>query len=358
MKTRRLFALLLVLSLLFLAACSREPEPEPIPTPTPTATPTPEPTPEPEPEIWTGPRNPLTGEPIEEEISHLRPWAVLLDNLQAATPHSGISQADIIYEMPVEGGVTRMLAVFQDISDVGEIGPVRSARSYFLDAVQGHDALFVHAGGSPQAYADIRGRGIPNIDGVLGSGLEFFRDQIRAGRAGWEHSMMTTDELLFAHVGNHGFRQEHEPGFSAGLVFNLEETPLSGQPVTDFTARFSNWKSTGFLFDAESGRYYVSQYGGPMMDEAAGVHLSVVNVLVLVANFHVLDGEGRLGADMNLGGEGHFISGGYAIPIRWEKHGFTAPFFFTHMNGEPLELSIGNTYVSVIDGFTGELIFN
>ena len=355
MQIRRLLALLLALTLLFLTACSGAPEPEPVPTPAPTPAATPEPTPEPEPEpdVWTGPRNPLTGEPVEEGISHIRPFAVLLDNLLAALPHHGISQADIIYEMPVEGGITRMLAVFQDIRGVGEIGPVRSARSYFLDAVQGHDAIFVHAGGSPQAYADIRNRGIPNIDGVLGSGREFYRDPERSRRAGSEHSMMTTDELL----AGHGFRDAHEPGFSTGLAFLDDATP-DGLPATNLTVRFSNYKTGGFVFNQASGRYYVSQHGEPMMDGAADVLLSVRNVLVLFANFRSVDGEGRLGVDFGLGGEGYFISGGYALPIRWEKNGYTAPFLFSHMNGHPLELSVGNTYVNIINTNTGEFTFN
>lgn len=358
MKIKRLLALLLALSFLFLAACSSTPDPDPVPTPTPTPTPEATPEPEPEPEVWAGPRNPLTGEPVYESISHLRPWAVLLDNLRAALPHNGISQADIIYEMPVEGGITRILAVFQDISDVGEIGPVRSARSYFLDAVQGHDAIFVHAGGSPQAYADIRGRGIPNIDGVLGSGREFYRDPERARRAGSEHSMMTTDELLLDNIERHGFRQEHEPGFSTGLAFRLDGESPDGLPGTEVTVRFSNYKTGVFVFDEASGRYYVSQYGEPMMDGAIDEQLSVVNVLVLFANFRVLDGEGRLGTDLNLGGEGYFFTGGYALPILWEKNGHTAPFRFTLTDGSPLELSVGNTYVNIVNSNTGELRFN
>jgi len=359
MKSKRLLALLLALSFLLLTACSGRPEPAPVPTPAPTPEATPEPTPEPTPEIWTGPRNPLTGEPMEEDISQFRPWAILLDNLRAALPHNGISQADIIYEMPVEGGITRMLAVFQDIRGVGEIGPVRSARSYFLDAVQGHDAIFVHAGGSPQAYADIRGRGIPNIDGVLGTGREFFRDPDRSRRAGSEHSMMTTDELLLDHIEGHGFRREHEPGFSTGLAFQLDDSvAASGLPGTEVTVRFSNYKTGEFVFDETNGRYYVSQYGEPMMDGAIDEQLSVVNVLVLFANFSAVDGEGRLAVDLNRGGNGYFFTGGSALPILWEKGSYTAPFLFSLTNGYPLELAIGNTYVNIVNTGTGELTFN
>jgi len=361
MKTKRLLALLLALSLLLFSACRRAPEPEPVPTPEPTPEASPEPTPEPAPGpvIWTGPRNPLTGEPVMEDISQFRPWAILLDNLRAALPHNGISQADMIYEMPVEGGITRLLVMFQDIRDVGEIGPVRSARSYFLDAVQGHDAIFVHAGGSPQAYADIRGRGVPNIDGVMGTGREFFRDPERSRRAGSEHSMMTTDELLLANIERHNFRLEHEADFSTGLAFRLEDdVTMGGLPGRDVTVRFSNYKTGEFAFDETSGRYYVSQYGAPMIDGVTEEQLSVANVIVLFASFSAADGQGRLTVDLNRGGEGYFFTGGYALPILWEKGGHTAPFLFRLTNGYPLELSVGNTYVNIINTNTGELTFD
>jgi len=356
---KRLGALFLALCLLFLTACGRgeEPEPEPTPEPTPIATPEPTPEPEPEPEIYIGPRNPLTGVPVEEDISQNRPWAVLLDNIQPALPHNGIGQADIIYELPVEGGITRILAVFQDIEGVGEIGPVRSVRHYFLDVVQGHDALFVHAGGSPQAYAELRSRGVPNIDGVLGTGREFFRDPDRSRRAGMEHSMMTTDELLFEHIDSYGYRREHEPGFHTGLAFLDDGTPEGGVRAHELTVRFSNYKTGVFSFNQATGQYLVSQYGEPMIDGITEEQLSVANVLVLFANFTVLDGEGRLGVDLNLGGEGYFASGGQLVPIVWTKGGHMAPFVFSLANGHPLELSVGTTYVNIVNANTAEVSF-
>jgi len=363
---KRFGALALVVLLLFLTACrgTVEETPTPTPTPPPTPTATPEPTPEPTPPPWAGPRNPLTGEPVEADISQMRPWAVQINNLQRALPQVGLRYADIIYEMPVEGGITRILAVFQDVEGVGEIGPVRSARHYFLDIVQGHDAIFVHAGGSHQAYAAIRGRGVPNIDGVQGSGREFYRDQDRSRRAGFEHSLMTTDRLLLDNVDRLGFRREHEAGFSPNLRFCLEgvseagQAPAGGQVANEVSVRVSNVKTGGFTFDEETGLYSVSQFGGPHRDGTTGEQLEVANVLVLWASFRSIDGEGRLDVNLNLGGEGYFITGGHAVPILWTKGGYTAPFNFTHTDGRPLELTVGQTYVNIVNTNTGEVTFN
>ncbi|MCL2369039.1 MAG: DUF3048 domain-containing protein [Oscillospiraceae bacterium] len=359
MTIKRFGVLALVFLVLFLAACSGTEEPTytPVPTPTatPTATPTPEPTPEPTPDVWTGPRNPLTGEPVEEDISEQRPFAILLNNLQLALPQDGLSRADIIYELPVEGGITRILAVFQDIEDVGVIGPVRSVRDYFVDIVQAHDAIFVFAGGSPAGYEAARSRGVPHIDGVLGAGREFFRDQARANRAGFEHSLMTSSELLLANIGSYNFRMEHQDGFDAGLVFAYDAAPVDGQAAHEVTVRFSNVKTGIFTFDEETGLYRVSQFSNPHIDGATGEQLQVRNVLVLYATFWVADNYGRLGVNLTLGGEGYFISGGYMVPIRWTKGSHSEPFRYTLLDGTPLELAVGQTYVNIVNVVTGEV---
>ena len=112
--------------------------------------------------------NPLTGEGCARDIAQKRPVAVMLNNLKKALPQLGVSQADIIYEAPAEGGITRMLAVFQSVEEVGNIGSVRSARDYYVSLAMGHDALYLHAGGSPGAYAAIKNWGAAAFDCVNG----------------------------------------------------------------------------------------------------------------------------------------------------------------------------------------------
>ena len=122
-----------------------------------------------EPEIhvdWTG-RNPLTGEAVPEDISNNRPVMVMLNNLKQALPQSGNSQADIIYEILEEGGITRMLAVYQDISSVeGNLGTIRSTRPYYVTLVASHDGILVHAGGSGAAYDKIEDLNVYDLDAL------------------------------------------------------------------------------------------------------------------------------------------------------------------------------------------------
>ena len=116
MKKRALAFLLAVWMTLALAGCGKKPDPVPDPEPEEKTdvSPNPEPEPEPEPYVPAG-VNPLTGLPMEPEYEDLRPAAIMLNNLKAAQPQLGISQADIIYEVPVEGGITRMLCLYQTV---------------------------------------------------------------------------------------------------------------------------------------------------------------------------------------------------------------------------------------------------
>ena len=110
--------------------------------------------------------NPLTGLPSDEDLSSKRPVAIMINNLRASLPQVGISNADILYECLVEGGTTRLMAVVMNYEELGVIGSVRSSREYYLDFAANHDAIYVHAGGSTEAYSQIRSRGVNNLDGV------------------------------------------------------------------------------------------------------------------------------------------------------------------------------------------------
>ena len=149
---RRMGTLVLAALMILTAGCGQappEPEPEPDSVPVVEPEPVPEPEPEPEPEVPAG-TNPLTGLPMEPEYEQNRPVAVMFNNLKAAQPQVGIAQADVIYEITAEGGITRMLGLYQTLEGVGTLGSIRSTRPYYLELALGHDALLVHAGALPK----------------------------------------------------------------------------------------------------------------------------------------------------------------------------------------------------------------
>ena len=135
----------------------------------------------------------------------------------------------MIYEILAEGGITRMMAVFQDVAGAGEIGTVRSARDYYASLAYGHDAVYLHAGGSPQAYEFIKSRGVTALDCVNGpyEGTLFWRDQERRRSAGLEHSVLTSSETIQELLPTYQrVRLDHEEGFQVGWTF--QEGPEAG----------------------------------------------------------------------------------------------------------------------------------
>ena len=107
---------------------------------------------------------PFTGERTAEEIT-TRPVIATINNHPLARPQSGLAQADVVYEMLAEGDVTRFLALYQ--SEIPEsIGPIRSARSYFIDIAKGLDAFYIAHGYSPEAKSMLEKKVVENINGM------------------------------------------------------------------------------------------------------------------------------------------------------------------------------------------------
>ena len=338
---------------------SATPEPTPEQTPKPEASPEPtveiiaqpEPTaePEPEPETVIENPNPLTGLPMKtDKYLNTRPYAVMINNLKAALPQHGIRQADIIYEVLAEGGITRMVAVFQDLSSVGNIGSIRRTSSYYLDIAEGHDAIHVHAGGSPQAYELIASRGMDNIDGL--SAGAFWRDQDRINTAGYEHSMFTSGEKLTEYVADHQYRTELRDGFSQSLTFVDDGTPETGVTAEVVTVEFSTYKTGIFTYWPSYGVYTAEQYGEAYMDGESDEQVYATNVLILFANQYAIPGdtEGRQEVELVGSGNGIFACGGKAIYIKWSKASYDSPFVYTRLDGSPLELGRGKSYINIV----------
>lgn len=301
---------------------------------------------------WTG-INPLTGEPTEEDISRNRPVMVMLNNLKQALPQSGNSQADVIYEILEEGGITRMLAVYQDITSVeGNLGSIRSTRPYYVYLVDGLDGILVHAGGSNAAYSSMENRGITHIDALGGSGSNlFWRDKSRlnAGVA-TEHTMFITASDIADFIQSSGIRTEHEDDYSMNLTFVEDATPADGSAATVVTVPFSSYKTGEFTYDEELGKYLVSEYGAAYTDGHTGEQVSVENVLIILAEVNPIEGDskGRIDVQMNGTGTGFFCNGGKYIPINWSRASRGSQYVFTAMDGEPLELGIGTSYVNIV----------
>ena len=326
-------------------------QPKPAPQPEPAPEPEPEPEPLPEPEPVPAGTNPLTGMPMEEEYENDRPVAVMLNNLKLAQPQLGVSQADIIYEIPAEGDITRMVGVFQSLEDVGTLGSIRSARPYYLEVAQGHDALYVHAGGSPQAYEDIAAYGVANMDGVNGGSDAqiFWRDAGRKSSMGYEHSLVTSGEKIRGYLDKSSYRTEHKDSYTYSQAFAEDGTPANGTAAEHVKLYFTKYKTGLYDYDPQTGLYMVSQYGSAYTDGNTGEQVGVTNVLVLETAISVIpgDSEGRLTVQMTGTGKGMYFCGGKGVEIQWSKDDRYSPFVYTNTDGSPLVLGQGTSYVCI-----------
>lgn len=298
---------------------------------------------------------------MEPEYENNRPVAVMLNNLKAAQPQLGVSRADIIYEVPAEGGITRMLGVYQTLEGVGNLGSIRSSRSYYLELALGLDALYVHAGGSPGAYRDIPAWGVDNLDGVRGGedAKIFWRDQERRKTKGYEHSLLTSGEKIQEYLDTGRLRTEHKEGYVYPQAFVADGTPAGGSPAEHVRVLFSAYKTGTFDYDAGTGKYLVGQYGAEYVDGATGEQVAVTNLLVLETNISVISGdtEGRLTVRLTGEGAGTFFCGGKSVPIQWSKADRNSPFVYTLEDGKLLALGRGNSYVCIISPKTSSVTF-
>ena len=301
---------------------------------------------DPEPEVV---RNPLTGEPLDDPSTvNNRPVAVMLNNIHYAMPQHGLQDADIIYEFVVESSITRLMGVFHDVSNVGTIGSIRSARPYFIETVLGMEAVYVHAGASDEGYYMLYKLPIDHFDEIDFD--VFWRDQERRKTMAFEHTLMTSGERISSTINNYGWSLLHSEGYEYPFTYVEDGTPYSDTNATNVSVRFSSYKTGTFDYDPATGRYLVGQYDTGHMDGNTGEQLSVVNLLILRTEIYCSgDYSGHMVIDVQGSGEGTYICGGKAIPIIWHKETMEDPFTYTLADGTHFSLGVGNSYVCVID---------
>jgi len=301
--------------------------------------------------------NPLTGQATDKNISKSRPIAISISNQRDALPTNatnGISQADIVYEMLVEGGGTRLLGLFQDFSSVGVVGSIRSARHYTVEIAEAYDALFIHAGGSPLGYEEIENRGITNFDEVSGKrSLIFTRNVNRV--PGHEvqnyHSITTSGASFMQRLPTYNLRLTHSDRFKQALSFTDNPIP-SGNRAHNVTVRFSSAKHSIFDYNAAQNTYSMSQYGSQFRDANNNALVTFTNLLILETPVTDLVGHGSGSGRQDMStigrGSGYLASNGRFIKINWFRADKSSQFTYTDENGNTLELGRGKTYIGIV----------
>lgn len=289
----------------------------------------------------------LTG--LEGDMSPLaRPVAVTVNNLEAALPQYGISGADIIMEFPVEGGITRLLALYGDYRSVPDICSVRSCRYYFPIFARGFDAVyFCYGSNETLATPTLERLGIDYIDGNReGDSLVFERDSARLESYSPEHTVYLKGGNMAEIFEKYGFSEKRD-GSLGEIAFAFADERIShALPCTQLTAEFSSSYFSDFYYDGEIGEYVKSHNGQPHTDRKSGEQLSFTNVLLLEAEISYYNGTGLVEFDWH-GGRGYYATAGTVTEILWQKESEESPLRFYDTEGNPTEINKGKSYISV-----------
>lgn len=292
--------------------------------------------------------NPLTGLPVREEAVAHRPVAITINNLYSALPQSGISQADIIYETLAEGGITRLISVFQDIESVEKLGPVRSARRYFLDFALDQDAIYVHYGQDPAIINVHAQLGVANLNGLSYlDTIMCWRDNSRVA----PHNVYTSGDKIMAAWDTVGYRKEKKEDHIMAFNFNNGDEVFEGTgQALKVSIPYSYYITGEFVYNEEEGIYKRYHFNEEHIDANTGDILTTKNIILQYANIYQRPGdtEGRLDIETISSGKGIYISEGMKKEITWEKTEQYEPTQFYDENGNRLKINKGNTWICVL----------
>lgn len=303
-------------------------------------------------------RSPLTNEWIANGTENDRPIAVMINNIQAACPQTGISQAGIMYECVVEGSLTRLMAIFEDYDNIKKIGPVRSCRDYYVYWALEWDSIYCHFGG-PELYVNsiLEQDYVDNLDGTLLDGgtdpnaSVFFRTTDRKA----PHNAYLSGPGVNKGIEKSGFSKEHTSNYQKDhYLFTSETAPidLGSYPGSISAVHIEPGyliNKPYFEYNASDGLYYRWQYGDKHIDTDTGEQISFKNIILQNTYHETRDAKGYLAFQCHdTTRDGYYITNGKAIHVTWEKTSDFGATRYYDDSGSEIVLNTGKTFVCII----------
>ena len=391
MKKKVLAAIVMATSLLAVGCGEEDSEvsspvqldPVPVVSETPTPTPTPTEEPEPEEQVITERvikdgmiQSYLTGEWVDEAIGTRRPIAVSIPNQKSCLPHYGITNASVIYEVPLRDNLTRLFCIFEDFDDLDRIGPTRSIRDYMIYVGLEHDAIICHWG-SAIPYAnpllnDERGVQVDNVsqatEGIKNPVPGAYDRYNRSGSYNSTDSAYLFVSGLMKGVETRGYDWDYSDDFEPKFLFAAEGVRATYEDAKSATkiwpdAGKGNYNTVGayFEYDAATGKYDCYEYSSKLLDEHNGKTLQVDNVVLQVVYAEERDDHGYLAMEEHgspdLAAQGvcngdfklYFFTNGKVVEGYWERvDGDKKPAKYYDMDGNELVFNQGKTFVCQI----------
>lgn len=283
---------------------------------------------------------------IVNEESKSRPYAIMINNVEGARKlQSGLQDAYMVYELMVEGGITRYLALFLD-QTTERIGSIRSARHYYLDYALENDAIYVHHGYSPQAREDWSKLGVDRIE--VNESTTGWRD--KSASKTYEFTLFTNIEKLGK--GIRSKRSERNKDLLLNYsVDNIDISQMEGAiPANKVDIKYSSNTTTNYEYDTDNNIYLRSVNNKSQNDYVTGKQLTVKNIIVYKVKYSNIQGDnkGRQTIDNVGNGTGYYISNGYAVPITWKKDSRSSATIYKYNNGKEIQVNDGNTFIQIM----------
>ena len=307
----------------------------------------------------------LTGKLVPESIGRQRPISVMLNNIYDALPQSGIANAEIVYEAPVEGGITRLMGIFEDYQDVERIGSVRSSREYYVYFAREFDSFYLHFGQAWYALELLWRTDTLNLSGLEDAGkgegeiVDYRGDDFPA-----PHNVFTNYDRIQAGIDFRGYPREYSENYLAQnghYQFASDDAPvLLENGVDEGVVNVGyDYNHAYFVYDAETGKYTRYQFGDPQIDKMTGNPLTYDNILIQFCSWKSqVDSDSYLDINVLTGGTGKYITRGKAIDVTWSKEGATTedpfaegnfnPTRYYDANGNEITLNQGKTWVCIV----------
>ena len=285
---------------------------------------------------------PYDGVAVDEAVG--RPLAVIIENSSDARPQSGYQHACIVFEMVAEGGITRTLAIYGH-DDAEVVGPIRSARSYFVEIVKGYDALFSHWGGSDQAYQLITSLGIPDLDQMskdIGNAT-YWRDGSRVA----PHNGYSSTQKLYELVTKWKYTPE---GGSSSFEFKDDAKTSELGDYAEISLLFSSkFYNVTYKFDSIRNEYLRLIGDSPHVDRETGEQITAKNVVALISDIaNSGDSAGHMVIRTTGQGKAFVFLDGNLIEGTWERSSVSEPYKLLDKDGNPILLNRGPIWVGVL----------
>lgn len=290
-----------------------------------------------------------TGEWIDEDQAWNRPVAVMTENTHVTLPQYGLENADVIYECPVEGGITRLMAIYQNYEKMEKVGNVRSCRLYYVYFAKEFGAAYFHAGESKYALSVLNSDFVDNVDGITGKGGAFYyRDNSRKA----PHNLYTTGEDMKKAMEAYDYATTLPNDYTSHYRFTTEDNPnlLSGGEDAAVVQMYYVDAKPWFVYNEKDGLYYRYEFGEKQIDGATGNQLAVKNIIIQNCYSSLKDsGNGTLDIDYLSGGIGKYITNGKAINITWTRSSDSDITHYYDESGNEIVLNPGRTWVEIVE---------